>query len=189
MYYKDLDQISVGKFIEVFCGNLDALVVNGSHRQDDLSYAAKQMINEYMSIIGGKVLLAEISRKNEIINLRIKIDCMEACLNLIKINDWKHVCDMLSAFGYTVDVNDKEKINQRISSISANCKYRYDKLTSVNSASTAVMDRDYFTRERVMVMGHFKMHIDKDVFTAKEYAFLVKRMCDDIDSMNRRSNH
>lgn len=72
MYYKDLDQISVGKFIEVFCGNLNALVVNGSHKQDDLSYAAKQMINEYLSIIGGKVLLAEISRKNEIINLRIK---------------------------------------------------------------------------------------------------------------------
>lgn len=185
MYYTDLDRMPLGKFIEMFCGNLDALVMRGNHKKDELSVCAKKLINEYLSIVGGKILLAEISRKNEIINLGIKIDCMESCGNMIKMNDWETVCDILSLFGYVVDINDKDKIRQKIGSILANCRYRRDKLSSIDGSSQATMDFDYFTRERVVVMGHFKMHIDKDVFSAKEYAFLVKRMCDDNDSMNR----
>lgn len=186
MYYTDLDRISIGKFIEVFCGNLDALIISGSHKKEDLSCAASKLINEYLSIVGGKVLLAEISRKNEVINLGIKIDSMEACSNIVKMNDWETVCDILAQFGYSVDIDDKCKITQRINSILSNCRYRRDKLLSNDDISQKVMDRDHFVRERAMVMGHFKMHIDKDVFTAKEYAYLVRRMCDDIDSMNNR---
>ena len=48
------------------------------------------------------------------------------------------------------------------------------------------MDKNYFARERVMVMAHFGMQIRKNEITAKEYAFMVKRMCDDVKSIKRK---
>lgn len=44
------------------------------------------------------------------------------------------------------------------------------------------MDKNYFARERVMVMSHFGMQIRKNEISAKEYAFMVKRMCEDMKS-------
>ena len=190
MIYADLDKIPLSKFVEVFMGNIEYLIISGKHDKQELIDVSHKLRNEYMGIIGGKVLLSEISRKNEIMNLSIKIDSISACNSLIKLNDWDSVCNILASFGYIVSADDKTKISQRIDSILANCQYRRDKLLSHdNKPDAPTMDHDYFTKERVMIMSHFKMHIDKDTYTAKEYAFLVKRMCDDIDSMNRRSNH
>ena len=50
------------------------------------------------------------------------------------------------------------------------------------------MDREYFTKERVSLMSHVKMHIDENTFSAKEYAYMVRRMCDDIDAMIRSTS-
>ncbi len=35
-------------------------------------------------------------------------------------------------------------------------------------------------------MSHFGMQIRKNEISAKEYAFMVKRMCEDIKIMNNR---
>ena len=50
------------------------------------------------------------------------------------------------------------------------------------------MDREYFTKERVSLMSYVKMHIDESTFSAKEYAYMVRRMCDDIDAMIRSTS-
>lgn len=52
--------------------------------------------------------------------------------------------------------------------------------------NSSKMDKNYFARERVMVMSHFGIQIRKSEISAKEYAFMVKRMCEDIKIMNNR---
>lgn len=184
MMYEDLENIPLSNFIEVFMGNLKAL--GEDCPKGEAARIAEYMINEYVTIVGGRQLLSEISKSNELINLNIKIDCLEACKNLMKLGDWKSVCDVLSKFGYGMFPENKGGIRKKVDSVLASSRYRRDTLSQTRRESPR-MDRDYFTRERVTVMSHFKMHIDKNSYTAKEYAYLVKRMCDDIELMNRKN--
>ncbi|MCE9258367.1 hypothetical protein K0G60_13185 [Bacteroides fragilis] len=182
MIYTDLDRISLRIFIDVFCGNSDA-VCEGDYSEDEKQKAASGLVNEYMSIVGKKGILAEVSKKNEIISLVIKIQLMNCCRYLTEEKEWSTVCLILNDIGYSLDPNDHNKICSRIEAILSNSRFRVDKIMSEQSdlPKSAIMDRDYFVRERVAVMQHFNMHIDPDSFSAKEYAYMVKRMCDDVD--------
>lgn len=179
MIYRELESIPLANFIEVFMGNLNELGPDKCSKEERKEIA-ESMINEYFSIVGGKSLLAEISRNSEFINLSIKVDCVEACKNLIKLDDWEGACEILSKLGYGISPTEKERINKRIESILSVCKYRRDTLLRDKKEGKTI-DRNYFTRERVIVMSHFKMHVNKYEYTAKEYAYLVKRMCDDMN--------
>ena len=37
-------------------------------------------------------------------------------------------------------------------------------------------------------MSHVRMYIDADTFSAEEYAWMVKRMCDELDAAMKRAN-
>lgn len=66
-------------------------------------------------------------------------------------------------------------------------KYMLERINAREKPESAVkMDKNYFVRERVAVMAHYGMQIRKNEISAKEYAFMVKRMCEDIKSMNNR---
>lgn len=187
MVYNDLDKIPLCKFIEVFMGNISCLDTDSGHEDSEIKETADRLINKYLSIVGGKVLQSEISKKNELLNLGIKMDCMDACDNLVKIGDWHSVCSILGLFGYKLFANQKDMVRKRIDSVRASAKYRMSKMeVSAKEDVGAKMDRDYFTRERVMVMKHYKMHIDPNIFTAGEYAYMVKGMCEEIERMSKK---
>ena len=57
--------------------------------------------------------------------------------------------------------------------------------TKEKPESASKMDKNYFVRERVAVMSHYGMQIRKNEISAKEYAFMVKRMCEEIKSMGK----
>lgn len=95
----------------------------------------------------------------------------------------------MSALGYKFREDEHDKIKNRISSVSASDNYRLAKLQETSPDIGKIkMDREYFTKERVSLMSHVKMHIDENTFSAKEYAYMVKRMCDDIDAMIRSTS-
>lgn len=185
MIYKDLNEIPLQRFIDVFFGEYCALIKSGYHSNDELSKAANVMICEYMSIVGGRHVLSEISKKNEVLNLSAKIECMMACKNLIKIGRIADVSDVLLALGYKVD-NDINKIKNRVENILGNSRFRLDSINNnAENRNTPAPDVNSFVRERVLVMQHYKMHIDPMVFTAGEYAYMVKGMCEEMDRMSK----
>lgn len=182
MIYTDLDRISLRRFIDVFCGDSDA-VCEGNYSEEEKKKAVSGLVNEYMSIVGKKGILAEVSKKNEIIGLMIKIGVMNACRYLAEEKEWETACSVLDDMGYKLATEDHDKILNRIEAILSNSRFRMDKIMAEkpDNKKSAVMDRDYFVRERVAVMQHFNMHVDPDAFSAKEYAYMVKRMCDEVD--------
>lgn len=182
MIYTDLDRISLRRFIDVFCGDSDA-VCEGNYSKEEKKKAVSGLVNEYMSIVGKKGILAEVSKKNEIIGLMIKIGVMNACRYLAEEKEWETACSVLDDMGYKLAPEDHDKILNRIEAILSNSRFRMDKIMveKPDNKESAVMDRDYFVRERVAVMQHFNMHVDPDTFSAKEYAYMVKRMCDEVD--------
>lgn len=182
MIYTDLDRISLRRFIDVFCGDSDA-VCEGNYSEEEKKKAVSGLVNEYMSIVGKKGILAEVSKKNEIIGLMIKMGLMNACRYLVEEKEWETACSVLDDMGYKLAQEDHDKILNRIEAILSNSRFRMDKIMAEkpDNKKSAVMDRDYFVRERVVVMQHFNMHVDPDAFSAKEYAYMVKRMCDEVD--------
>lgn len=177
-----LESISLSDFLRVYEGNTE-YAGDGKESIEAKNKASEQMIMEYLEIVGGKTVSCEISKKNEQINNDIKLNLMDACDNLIKLGDWESVSGILSLLGFKIFPSNHEKIRLRIGIIRSTAKMKMD---MAKQTSEIKADKDYFIKERTMVIGHFKMHIDPSIYRAKEYAYLVKRMCDDISALNSK---
>lgn len=189
MIYNDLGKISLSRFIDIFLGDIDKVVQKGMYSAGEKVAAAERLCNEYLSIIGGRSAVAQISRRNEVLKIQIRLKCLSICERMVSSGDWGDAVDILATLGYKFKEDEHEKIKSRITSVSASDRYRLAKLEDNNpDAGRAKMDREYFTRERVSLMSHIKMHIDENTFSAKEYAYMVRRMCDDIDAMIRSTS-
>lgn len=189
MIYNDLDKICLSRFIDIFLGDIDKVVQGGKYSAEEKALAAEKLCNEYLSIVGGKSATSLISRRNEILKIQIRLNCLAVCEKMILSDDWSDVVEVMSTLGYKFKEDEHDKIRNRISSVSASDKYRLAKLAETSSdMGKTKMDREYFTKERVSLMSHVKMHIDESTFSAKEYAYMVRRMCDDIDAMIRSTS-
>ena len=190
MLYTDLDKISLDTFIDVFTGDKSKLIIEGEHSEKELSEQSEKLITEYVEIIGGSSFLSEMSQRNNIINLHIKIECMKGVEIMIKNKDWEDAAHILSEFGFSYFPSEHEKIRKKVSSILSMSKYMLERINAKEKpGNSSKMDKNYFARERVMIRSHFGMQIRKNEISAKEYAFMVKRMCEDVKSMNKSIKH
>lgn len=187
MLYKELDKIPLSRFIDVYLGNVNRVAEGGKYTRAEKEAAAEGLCNRYLSIVGGKSMLAQISRRNEVLKLQMRLSCLEACRRMMSCGAWDGVRDVLGTIGYRFRKEDRAQMKAKVDSVEASDRYRMDKLLNEEKAKEgkAVMDRTYFTKERVAVMGHVKMYIDADVFSAEEYAWMVRRMCEELDAAIR----
>lgn len=187
MLYTDLDKIPLDTFIDVFTGDKSKLIIKGEHSEEELSGQSEKLITEYVEIIGGASFLSEMSQRNNIINLHIKIEYMKIVEVMIANNDWEYAAEALSQLGFPYPSSEHDKIRKKSASILSMSKYTLERINSKEKPESASkMDKNYFVRERVAVMSHYGMQIRKNEISAKEYAFMVKRMCEDIKLINNR---
>lgn len=186
MLYNDLDKIPLDVFIEVCTGDISKLIIEGEHSEEELSEQSEKLIAEYVEIVGGTSLLTEISQKNNLLNLHIKIECMKGVELMIQNKDWADAARILSEFGFSYFPSEHDKIRKKAASILSMSKYMLERANAKEKPeSTSKMDKNYFVRERVAVMSHYGMHIRKNEISAKEYAYMVKKMCEDVKSMGK----
>jgi hypothetical protein len=187
--YTDLNEIPMSRFIDIYNGDLTALVKSGNPSEDELKEAAEKLIFEYFDIVGNRNIVADMSRKNEMINLRIYLDTFEMCKGMIQLDKWVEVCAVLETIGYKLNPENHDEIELKITSLLANKKFRYEMLLNdiQKSSPDSKPDPDHFTRECVAVETHFKMQIDFNRTSAKKYAYYVKSMCRDIEHMQAAS--
>lgn len=186
MMYTELDKMPLSRFIDVFLGDMDKVVIKGRYSQEEKVKASEKLCNEYLSIIGGKSVVSHINKRNEVLKIHMRMCCLESASRFIVMGEWDEVRNIMAALGYSFKSGEHDRMRTRIESVMASDKYRLAKLQELSDNSmSAKMDREYFTRERVSVMSHVKMHIDENTFSAKEYAYLVRNMCEEIDAMIR----
>lgn len=180
IYRADIDEIPLSVFIEVY--------TNGNHGvKFDIptEEAVGKVVSQYMGIVGGKQIAAEVVNANRRLNLSLMVDCMTACENLMILGKWKGVCDALLSLGYSLKESDHEKIRLRVQTLKSKAEYdlsKEEKPDKVKEKPT----KEAFTRERATVMRYNKMQIDPKTMTAGEYAWLVKQTCDEIEELNRK---
>lgn len=184
--YTKCDEIPLCKFIEAYNGNLKALVISGMPSDKELQDVASSLMQEYASIIGNNNLSFEISRKNNLINSNIKLTLLDVGENLIEMKAYKDASDVLSYVGIKIgkDYSDNsiKKIFGLIESNRAYIKMRVEmaKRNEQQRLKTIQPKSIDFTRERMIVSTHFKMHIDPMKYTASEYGNVVKIMLDEL---------
>ncbi|KAA6348656.1 hypothetical protein EZS27_003889 [termite gut metagenome] len=194
MIYDRLDNIPLNRFIDVYLGDTDKITDGEALAIEKKKEIAAKLINEYSSIVSGKSVGIEISKKNEISNLKAKILCIEGCKVLMQEKKYSSVCEILSVFGYSLKEDNIEGIERRTNALAANLAMNY-KTAMLKEEESKSKDRgegvtrDSFTREKVAIMTHYKMNIDGDKIMAAEYAYMVKNMCDEADAIKRLRNH
>ena len=189
MLYTDLGKISLRRFIDIYCGDLEKTVERGKHSPEEMKEAAGRLCGAYLSIVGGKSALAEVHRRDEMLRSQMRLQVLQGCRAMMGYGDMEGVCRVMGVLGYAFKPEQEELVARRMESIRATEKFRLERMrNAMPKAPGGNTGREYFVRERVAVMSWAKMHIDPEVFTAEEYAWLVKRMCDELEYVNRQKN-
>lgn len=185
MIYNSLESIPLKRFIDVYNGNTQSLIINGNHSEIELRKAAKELIDEYTSIIGGKEVKGEVIKKIEISKRSYFIDFLKLCKEMLSAGMIDDVSEVMKNAGYKIDGNNPDLALSRINSLLASSEMSIDQLISSQSAKKPKkQDKDWFAKEFVSVMTHYKMQPNKETITAKEYAYMVRNMCDEIEAIS-----
>lgn len=176
-----LDTIRLADFISLFLGDHGKAVAEGEATQQEVEDAARAMCEEYIRIVGGRQVAAQLSRENEALKLRMRDVCLRAARALCEAGDTESARAVLRSAGMPVDEQGADGMIKRIDGLMAADAYRRDKaaLARKQERHTEVT-REYFTRERVAVMRWAKMYVDERQMSAAEYAWMVRAMCDDL---------
>ena len=118
IYKADINELPLNVFIEVYTNEN-----NNIEFDIEKDAAMKKVITDYMNIVGGKQIASEIVNMNRSLNLALMVDCMTACENLMLLNKWKEVCDVLLSLGYSLKESDKDKIKSRVKALKSKAEY------------------------------------------------------------------
>ncbi|MBC5632641.1 hypothetical protein [Parabacteroides hominis] len=187
--YTKCDEIPLCKFIEVYNGNLEALVISGKASDKELRLVFSRIMDEYSQIIGNKNLQFAVSKRSLIINYYTKIAVISAIFNFIKQGEIGKISDLLAIIDIKdasiQTVADAEKLINKIESSLAYIRLRLKMAQEQLDNPNQVNRRVDFTKERMILSAHFKMRIDDKTYTAAEYANLVRLMLNEIEEVKK----
>lgn len=176
-----LDTIRLADFIDLFLGDVTKAVAEGKPTDEEVREAAQAMCAEYLRIVGGRQVAAELSRENEALKLRMRDVCLRAARALCEAGDMDSARAVLKSAGLPVDESERPAMLMRIDGIMAQDAYKRDKAAMARKQEKHTeVSREYFTRERVAVMRWAKMYVDERQISASEYAWMVRAMCEDL---------
>lgn len=183
-----LDTIRLARFIDLWLGDVSAVVAEGSATEEDMALAARSLCEQYIGIVGGTQVQARLAQENERLKLRMRRVCLETARALLDVGDIENARKVLHSAGLPSD-GDTAVLRRRIDGWLAQDGYKEKRAQEAQEhAEDGVrMTRDWFTRERVAVMRWAKMYVDERQISASEYAWMVRAMCDDLRrSMNEQ---
>lgn len=181
IYKAELDSIPIRVYIDLIDGKKVLFDV-------PFEQAKKKLMQEYMTIVGGKRLLFKVWQQNELMNLQARIELTNVADNLARLDKTKEAASILETIGYSVKEN-KESIDSKCKTLYATFTIKMDKLTSQLKNGDTNQNTNYreiFLGERVALLKHYKVHIDIDKVTAAEYAMLLRSMCTEIE-LNKKA--
>lgn len=171
-----LDDIRLKDFLDVYFGDFSVLEGTEEERMRE----ASEMCMEYFQIVGGKQVALQMLKRDKVLKIEMRGSVLEACERLLLLGETDAAIEVIGSIGYRVT---KENILEKIKNVRNMDAYALKKMDEEDVSNE--LTREHFVRERCFIMGHLKMHIDERVFSAKEYAYLVKQVGDEVEAMVR----
>lgn len=182
-YKADIYDIPLSVFVEIYTNNDKCVEFEGGETDE----SREKLISDYMEIVAGKQLYAEVLGCNERMNLSMTVECMNACENMMKLGMYDEVHDTLVNIGYSCKDGDVKSMKERIYALKARAQYDLSKINTENGDSKKeIPTKRSFINEIVSIGKYNKMYINTKEWTAGEYACLVKQTCDEIEMLNRK---
>lgn len=178
-----LDDIPLSLFVDMYLGDDSKAVKEGSHTPGETRRAARRMCGEYLSIVGGKSALWLIRRRSDWLDHHMRISSLEACLRLARLGDTAGARAVLERLGHRPAAAEGDGLAARAENLLSMERYALARLERASASRQPAREatREDFARERVAVMARVRMHIDPDVFKAREYAYLLRQVCDEAE--------
>ena len=87
-YSSDIYEIPLSVFIEIYTNEGNDV----EFKDGDKDHVSERVINDYMEIVSGRQLLAEILNCNERMNLAMTVELMKACENMMRLKMYDDEC-------------------------------------------------------------------------------------------------
>ena len=178
-----LDTISLADFIDLYLGDESKAVAEGSAPSEKIAEAATAIKLDYIRIIGGKTVAAQLLKADAELKLKMRAMVLGAAKALAEAGDMESSRNVMRTLGYELA---DDQLLRKIDALQATDRMKADRLKG-QPVKAAEVSRETLTRERVALMRHTGMYIDTAKMRASEYAWMLKAMCDELDAAVRNS--
>jgi hypothetical protein len=189
-----LNQISLNYFIELSCGNYNCLLFDGeTASEEELKERAIKLIVDYRKIVNPSGMKALMLDKEDLVKERVRLLCLRICRNLISINCYDDVREVLKQFDIDTWNMSEEQIISKIDNMLRTAIFEQKrneerrKEEGKSSKATPEQIHSSFDTEIAFLMTYFKMNIDPRIINAAVYANIVHQAEVDISIRKRRT--
>ena len=188
-----LDQLTIGKFIDLVCG--DTSVLHGKMEVVSpvkLTTVMRNIVFEYKEIVDNSGMKGYISEVEEYVKARMSIVVYSMCMNLVLLKEYTRAREVLSECGIRASSMTDARVEAEVKSQLERAKYNVLKIEEENKkdSSSTVNIRKEFDALTAALMAYFKFQIDTDTMKATVYAHLVarhnKEIKAQIDALKRK---
>ena len=172
-----LETIVLDDFIDLYLGDDSKAVAEGKAPEKETAEAAERIRMDYIRIVGGREVAAQLRRKDEELKIQMRRICLQAAKVLAESGNIDDAVKVMESAGYKVS---EKNILARIAGLEASDRMKEARLSNADAPTRQEASRETFTRERVALMRHTSMYIDSSVIKAAEYAWMLRSMCDEM---------
>lgn len=175
---KTLDQLTIAQFIDLMCG--DTSVISGESSDvspEQISLTMRNIIFEYKEITDNAGLTSYLSDLEDLVKAKISLIIFSICKNLVSINQFDRVKEILISYGIRSSSMSKERLIAEVKSKYEKSKSIIAKIEQERQTDNAVKTniRRDFDSQTAALMAHFKFQIEPCTMKATIYANLVAR--------------
>ena len=175
---KTLDQLTIAQFIDLMCG--DTSVISGESSDvspEQISITMRNIIFEYKEIADNGGLTSYLSDLEDLVKAKISVIIFSICKNLVSINQFDRVKEILISYGIRSASMSKERLIAEVKSKYEKSKSIIAKIEQERQTDNVVKTniRRDFDSQTAALMAHFKFQIEPSTMKATIYANLVAR--------------
>lgn len=183
-----LEQLTMGQFVDLVCGNTDILCNDDEHHPDsDIASAMRNIVFEYKEIADPSGARNYLSSIEELVKAKLSVSILSICQNLIDFGEYDRAKEVLEASGTNAGAMSKPRLKAEIKSRLERAKRAVS--DNAQGDSSAKMDftdiRRTFDEQTAALMAYFKFQIDTSTMRASVYAHLVARFNREIRALKK----
>ncbi len=176
-----LEQLTIGQFIDLVCGEADVLLDRREiATPEKLADAARHIIFEYREISDKAEALSYLANVDSLTKSKMRVSIFTLCLDIYNLGKLDIVRDILAHYGVNAERMSKERLRAEVISQLERAKHTARRIEESESgkgdASLTPDDiRRSFDEQTAALMAYFKFQVDTSTMKATLYAHLVAR--------------
>ena len=184
-----LDQLTIGQFIDLLCGEVDVILSNHEFAgEDKKGLITRNLIFEYKEIVDPSSAKQYLSIVEDMIKARLEMVLFSMCANLMNLREYDRAREVMIVYGVNAQSMNDQRVAAEVKFRVERAKSKINELQKDKDADTTTSDdiRRQFDEQTAALMAHYKFQIDTSSMKATVYAHLVSRYNREIKAMRKK---